>query len=49
MKSNYRKQQEAKKLLGVYILLALFGISFWFFAGKVQQNCIEGNNITLCD
>lgn len=49
MKSEYRKQQDAKKVLTVYILIALFGISFMFFAVKVQQNCIEGNNVTLCD
>lgn len=49
MKSEYRKQQEAKKLLTLYIFVALLGISLFFFAGKVQQKCIAENNVTLCD
>lgn len=48
-KSEYRKQKDNQRVLTVYILLALLVVSFWFFAGKVQQNCIESNNITLCD
>lgn len=48
-KSEYRKQKDNQKALVTYILLALFGISFFFFAGKVQKNCIAENGVALCD
>jgi hypothetical protein len=49
MKSEYRKQKDNQRVLLTYILCAILISFIWFFAGKVQQNCIEANNIALCD
>lgn len=40
-KSEYRKQQETKKVLTVYILIALFGISFGFLREKCNKTALN--------
>lgn len=48
-KSTYRKNKDNRKVLYTYIVCVLLISFLFFFAGKVQQNCIEANNVTLCD
>jgi hypothetical protein len=48
-KSEYRKQREKDQTLGLIILATLLLAGVWFLALHIQQDCIRGNNITLCD